>query len=83
MRKTIVALMLLLLGAAFLANGWGAQGPYTWRPLGPGPIFNGTTVVSGRIDIAVGHPTDANVMYVGGQGGVWKTSNYLTKGGPT
>ncbi|MGA7949942.1 MAG: hypothetical protein WCA45_07260 [Thiobacillaceae bacterium] len=31
------------------------------------------------------HPTDANVMYVGGQGGVWKTSNYLTTdgGGPT
>jgi hypothetical protein len=53
--------------------------------LGPGPIYNGTTGVSGRVDIAVNHPTDANVMYVGGQGGVWKTSNYLTtdRGGPT
>jgi photosystem II stability/assembly factor-like uncharacterized protein len=41
--------------------------------------------VSGRINIAVSHPTDANVMYVGGDGGVWKTTNYLTTdgGGPT
>jgi len=62
--------------------------------LGPAPIFNGTTVVSGRIDIAVSDPTDANVMYVGAGaggglvgagGGVWKTTNYLTDdaAGPT
>ena len=37
--------------------------------------------MSGRVDIAVSDPTDANVMYVGGQGGVWKTSNYLTTDG--
>jgi photosystem II stability/assembly factor-like uncharacterized protein len=85
MIKTIVALMLLLFGAGVSANVWGGQGLYTWRPLGPGPIYNGTTVVSGRVDIAVSHPTDANVMYVGGHGGVWKTSNYLTtdQAGPT
>jgi photosystem II stability/assembly factor-like uncharacterized protein len=62
--------------------------------LGPAPIFNGTTVVSGRVDIAVSDPTNANVMYVGagagasfplGGGGVWKTTNYLTDdpAGPT
>src|SRR5438876_9126212 len=85
MIKTIVALMLLLFGAGVSSKVWGAQGPYSWRPLGPAPIFNGTTVVSGRIDIAVSHPTDANVMYVGGNGGVWKTMNYLTTDarGPT
>jgi len=85
MSKTFVALMLLLFVAGVAANIWGAQGFYTWRPLGPGPIFNGKTVVSGRIDIAVSHPTDANMMYIGGQGGVWKTSNYLTtnEAGPT
>jgi photosystem II stability/assembly factor-like uncharacterized protein len=85
MRNTIVTVMLLLFGAGVCANVWTAQDLYTWSPLGPAPIFNGTTVVSGRIDIAVSHPTDANIMYVGGQGGVWKTSNYLTidPGGPT
>jgi photosystem II stability/assembly factor-like uncharacterized protein len=80
--KSTVALMLLLFGAGVSAKAWGAEGLQTWRPLGPGPIFNGTTVVSGRIDIAVSHPTDANVMYVGGTGGVWKTTNYLTMRAP-
>lgn len=85
MRKATVALMLLLLGAGVSAKAWGAEGLQTWTPLGPGPIFNGTTVVSGRIDIAVSHPTDANVMYIGGNGGVWKTTNYLMMhaAGPT
>jgi photosystem II stability/assembly factor-like uncharacterized protein len=80
-----VALMLLLFGAGASAKARGAGGLNAWTPLGPGPINNGHTVVSGRVDIAVGHPTDANVMYVGGQGGVWKTSNYLTTdpAGPT
>jgi photosystem II stability/assembly factor-like uncharacterized protein len=82
MRKSTVALMLLLFGAGVSAKAWGADGLQTWRPLGPGPIFNGTTVVSGRIDIAVSDPTDANVMYIGGTGGVWKTTNYLTMRAP-
>src|SRR5262249_50987592 len=85
MRKAAVILTLLLLGAGVSAKAPGTEGLSTWTPLGPGPIFNGSTVVSGRIDIAVSHPTDANVMYIGGQGGVWKTSNYLTidPAGPT
>src|SRR6266508_5795040 len=94
MRKATVALMLLLFGAGVSAKAWGAEGLQTWSSLGPAPIFNGTTVVSGRIDIAVSHPTDANVMYVGAGaggglvgagGGVWKTTNYLTDdaAGPT
>jgi photosystem II stability/assembly factor-like uncharacterized protein len=94
MRKATVALMLLLFGAGASAKAWGAESPRTWTHLGPAPIFNGTTVVSGRIDIAVGHPTDANVMYVGcgagggsvgAGGGIWKTTNYLTTdpAGPT
>ena len=85
LRATTFALMLLLFGAGVSAKARGAEGLNTWTPLGPGPIFNGRTVVSGRIDIAVSHPTDANVMYIGGDGGVWKTTNYLTTdaGGPT
>jgi photosystem II stability/assembly factor-like uncharacterized protein len=85
LRETTFALMLLLFGAGVSAKARGAEGLNTWTPLGPGPIFNGRTVVSGRINIAVSHPTDANVMYVGGDGGVWKTTNYLTTdaGGPT
>ena len=83
--KITVALMLLLFGAGVSAMAGAAEGLNTWTPLGPGPIFNGRTVVSGRINIAVSHPTDANVMYIGGDGGVWKTTNYLTTdgGGPT
>jgi hypothetical protein len=62
MRKATVALILLLFGAGVSTKAWGVE---TWRHLGPAPIFNGTTVVSGRVDIAVSDPTDANVMYVG------------------
>jgi photosystem II stability/assembly factor-like uncharacterized protein len=94
MRKATIALMLLLFGAGVFANVWGAEGLNTWTRLGPARLFNGTTVVSGRIDIAVSDPTDPNVMYVGtgsgagvplGGGGVWKTTNYLTTdaAGPT
>ncbi len=89
MRKAAVALMLLFFGVGVSAKAWGATSPQTstWKPLGPAPVFNPVlaTVVSGRIDIAVSDPTDANVMYVGGDGGVWKTTNYLTtdQAGPT
>ena len=89
MKKATVALMLLFFGAGVSAKAWGATSlqTSTWKPLGPAPVFNPVlaTVVSGRIDIAVNDPTDANVMYVGGDGGVWKTTNYLTTdaGGPT
>ena len=91
MRKATVALMLLMFEAGALAAS-GAEGSQTWRPIGPAPISTGTTVVSGRVDVAVSDPRDANVMYIGagsgggaGGGGVWKTSNYLTTdaGGPT
>ncbi len=94
MRKAAVALTLLLLGAGASAKASGVERLNTWTHLGPAPIYNGTTVVSGRVDIAVSDPTDANVMYVGtgagaglplGGGGVWKTTNYLTTdpAGPT
>ncbi len=94
MRKAAVALTLLLLGAGASAKASGVERLDTWTHLGPAPIYNGTTVVSGRVDIAVSDPTDANVMYVGtgagaglplGGGGVWKTTNYLTTdpAGPT
>jgi photosystem II stability/assembly factor-like uncharacterized protein len=89
MRKAAVVLMLLFVGVGVSAKAWGAASPQTsaWKPLGPAPAFNPVlaSVVSGRIDIAVSDPIDANVMYVGGDGGVWKTTNYLTtdQAGPT
>ncbi len=55
--KITVALMLLLLGAGFSPKARGAEGLNNWTPLGPGPIFNGKTVVSGRINITPRTPT--------------------------
>jgi hypothetical protein len=58
-------------------------GPFTaysyWTPIGPAPIPNGQTTsistpVSGRVSAIVVHPTDPNIVYVGGaQGGVWRS----------
>jgi hypothetical protein len=56
----------------------------TWVPLGPDSIPNGQTdttasPVSGRVSAIAVHPTNSNIVYVGGaQGGVWKTSNALS-----
>jgi titin len=54
----------------------------TWTPIGPAPIssehfFNGS-VVAGRVSVAAADPTNANVMYIGADGGgVWKTTDWL------
>jgi hypothetical protein len=46
----------------------------TWTPIGPRPITSGSTTNSGRLTAIAIHPTDPNIIYVGGaQGGVWKT----------
>jgi hypothetical protein len=55
----------------------------TWRAQGPGPIQNGqvenvtpNNEVIGVIQTVAAHPTDANILYVGGvNGGIWKTNN--------
>ena len=54
----------------------------TWVSQGPGPNRNAqvqnltpNNEVSGAIHAIVPHPTDANVLYSGGQGGVWRTTN--------
>jgi len=55
----------------------------TWRAQGPGPIQNGhvenvnpNNEVVGVINHVLAHPTDANILYVGGvNGGIWKTNN--------
>jgi hypothetical protein len=45
----------------------------SWTNIGPASA-NGT----GRVDVAVPDPRNANVMYVGAiDGGIWKTSNWL------
>ncbi|HXB54621.1 MAG TPA: hypothetical protein VN461_07555 [Vicinamibacteria bacterium] len=55
-----------------------------WRALGPSTIPKGQTdgslgaqsPVSGRVSAIAAHPTNPDIVYVGGaQGGVWKTTN--------
>jgi photosystem II stability/assembly factor-like uncharacterized protein len=59
-----------------------------WRALGPSTIPKGQTdstlgvlsPVSGRVSAIAAHPTDPDIVYVGGaQGGVWKTENATSK----
>ena len=55
----------------------------TWTAQGPGPIQNGQVEnvtpnreVVGAIHAVAAHPTDANILYVGGvNSGVWRTGN--------
>jgi hypothetical protein len=59
-------------------------GADSWTPIGPAPVTgrynqaeNG--LAAGRVNVAAPDPTNANVMYLGGDdGGVWKTSNWLS-----
>jgi hypothetical protein len=55
----------------------------TWTAQGPGPIRNGqfenitpNNEVVGAIHTVAAHPTDSNILYVGGvNGGIWRTGN--------
>src|SRR5262245_25869829 len=55
----------------------------TWPAQGPGPIRNGqvenitpNNEVVGAIQTVAAHPTDSNILYVGGvNGGIWRTGN--------
>src|SRR5262245_27173196 len=55
----------------------------TWTAQGPGPIQNGqvekitpNNEVVGAIQTVAAHPTDANILYIGGvSGGIWRTGN--------
>lgn len=59
-----------------------------WLPFGPSTIPDGQTddtagtilaPISGRVSAIAIHPTNPNIVYVGGaQGGVWKTVNALS-----
>src|SRR5262245_23845224 len=61
-----------------------------WTAQGPGPTRNGQTEnvspnneVVGAIHAVAAHPTDANVLYVGGvNSGIWRTGN-ATAASPT
>ena len=54
-----------------------------WVPMGPSPIINGQTEnvtpnneVDGAIHTAVAHPTNPDILYIGGvNGGIWRTNN--------
>lgn len=48
----------------------------TWTPIGPRPISSFGQDNSGRLNSIAIHPTNPDIIYVGGaQGGVWKTVN--------
>jgi hypothetical protein len=55
----------------------------TWTAMGPGPAVNGqvdnvtpNNEVVGAIHAVAAHPTDANILYVGGvNSGIWRTGN--------
>ncbi len=57
----------------------------TWTGQGPGPIRNGqvdnvspNNEVVGAIHTVAAHPTDPNILYVGGvNSGIWRTSNAM------
>src|SRR5262245_23184955 len=61
-----------------------------WTAHGPGPILNGqpenvspNNEVDGAIHTVAAHPTDANILYVGGvNSGIWRTGN-ATAASPT
>jgi hypothetical protein len=75
----------LLAVAAILLIAGTAQAQLRWVPHGPGPTTFGQVegitegqVVGALHDIAP-HPTDPDVIYVGGAGGgVWRTSSART-----
>ncbi len=54
-----------------------------WVDQGPAGVINGQVQnitpdrrISGATHVVVAHPTDANILYVGGvNGGIWKTTN--------
>ena len=64
-------------GEAFIVDDDG------WIPLGPSPITGGQTEnlqpnneVDGAVHVVLPHPTDPNIMFVGGvNGGIWRTTN--------
>lgn len=64
-------------GEAFIVDDDG------WIPLGPSPITGGQTEnvqpnneVNGAVHAVLPHPTDPNIMFVGGvNGGIWRTTN--------
>ncbi len=57
-----------------------------WTPQGPTPIINGQTEnvmpnneVVGAVHTLAAHPTDADILYLGGtNGGIWRTTNATT-----
>jgi von Willebrand factor type A domain len=68
----------LMVFLALLANRTKAQ----WIQQGPGPSKNGQVEgitdreIVGAVNCVTPHPTNANVLYVGGvNGGVWRTDN--------
>ena len=64
-------------GETFIVNDDG------WAPAGPAPVINGQVTnitpndeISGAIQAVAAHPTNPDIMYVGGvQAGIWRTTN--------
>jgi len=70
-------------GVTTVPGGHAASTGGTWVAQGPGPTLNGQVEnipggnpVVGGVHTIVAHPTNADIVYLGGvNGGVWKTTN--------
>lgn len=64
-----------------LALGFDGAAPMSlmdtrWQPIGPERVSGSSGEFAGRVSTIAIHPTDPNVIYIGGaQGGVWRTAN--------
>ncbi|HLQ22207.1 MAG TPA: hypothetical protein VK132_03320, partial [Gemmatimonadales bacterium] len=48
----------------------------SWTPIGPSPVFQGTSQVNGRVSAIAVNPGNGNLIYQGSSGGgVWRTTN--------
>ncbi|MEM1080808.1 MAG: RTX toxin, partial [Pseudomonadota bacterium] len=75
--------MAAVIGCAALATGTSFAQDDDWVSQGPAPNINGQTEnvapnneVAGALEAIVTHPTDPDIIYVGGvNSGIWKTEN--------
>jgi hypothetical protein len=51
----------------------------SWQSIGPSPVAMSPEtfpMISGRIEAVAADPSNSNIMYVAGRGGVWKTTDW-------
>jgi hypothetical protein len=84
-RRLFFACMLCFSATPALSQSIGGS----WQALGPGPSTNGQVEgildrkVVGAVNAVAPHPTNADILYIGGtNGGIWRTNN-ATAADPT